>query len=307
MFNFNNKKDEYLFKKEYHNKFEGLLKKHYNIEAEFSEDFSWGYTSTSTYVKDNEGNEYVARMSRNIPEKKQTIEKDLQITCDLKKLNLSVQLRDYVKNNQNKYLTFIEKETDENGNILIENKIMMVHPFIHGLCPFDMNEEILKQAILLLHEIHKIDPQRINYPLDTLATNENFFLHGDVTPSNMLVSYNKLIAIVDFELACLGPVEYDLARTAVFSWFRFDDKYPFEKLLEIISTTYPSKVKTKLIWHYAIEHSESHLNNIKKHRKIHQNKGEYKKEVRFAEKKAKQLKEIRKNLKDDLVETPNLV
>ena len=178
------KKNEYLFKKEFHEKLEKILKQKYDIEAKYTENFSWGYTSTSTYIKDKDDNEYVARLSNNTPEKLAVTKKDIKVTEALKEKNLSVKLRDYLENVKGKFITSVDDVRDQAGNILLENKILMVHPYIQGTPPFDMSEDVLKQAVELLFEIHKINPGEIDFPLEKLTDDADkwLFLHGDMTP-----------------------------------------------------------------------------------------------------------------------------
>jgi len=283
-------KDKYLFRKEYHQRLEQIVEEKFGIDVVYSENFSWGYTSTSTYIKDINDNEFIARISDTTPEKEGVTKKDIEINS---KINLSVGTREYIQNKEGQKITYIKEEKDSQGNILIQNRMLTFYPYLHGMPPFDMTREIFEQAIKILHEVHQVDPQIFNCELSKIEgaqEGKEKFLHGDMTPSNMLVSYGKIEAIVDFEFACVGPVEYDIARCAVFSWFRMKKDQNLRDLLEFAQQTYPEKLGRQLLKKYAIDHTKSHLENIKRHEESYQNKKDYRKEKKFAQKMLRKAK-----------------
>ncbi|MBD3366503.1 phosphotransferase [candidate division WWE3 bacterium] len=313
LLNKKSKKDEYLFKKEYHQRLEQILKEKYSIETKFSENFSWGYTSTSTYIKDTKDQEFVARISANTPLKEAATFKDLAITQQIAD---KIATRTYIPNNKGNHLTYIDQERDSQGNTLIENAILTCYPYIHGTPPFKMTEDIITQAVDRLKMIHKLDPTPIQKALETYSLEEALtadlgkiaavvegvegadsaeinkvaFLHGDMTPSNILVSYEKIVAVVDFELAVVGPVEWDLARLAVFSWFRLPENYDFGTVLDLIEKTYKEDLKRDFLEAFSLEHAKSHAENIESHKDLHKSKRDYRAQLKFAKKKLKQLK-----------------
>jgi len=295
----NKRKDKYLFRKEYHQRLEQIVENQFGVDVAYSEDFSWGYTSTSTYIKDVNDTEFIARISSTASEKEIVTKKDIEINS---KINLSVGTRKYIPNKEGQKITYIKEEKDSVGNILMHDKMLTFYPYLHGMPPFDMTKEIFVQAIKILHEIHQVDPKIFNCELLEIKSAEDKkikFLHGDATPSNMLVSYDKIEAIVDFELACVGPVEYDIARCAVFSWFRMKKNQNFRYLVELAQESYPEKLDMGMLEKYAIDHGKSHLENTKCHKKLYENKNKYREDVRFAHKMLKRAKkELRSWNKD---------
>ncbi len=288
--NTKSKEDKYLFRKEYHKRLEQIVEKNFGIDVVYSENFSWGYTSTSTYIKDVNDNEFIARISDATLEKERVTKKDIEINS---KINLSVETRKYIPNKEGHKMTYIKEEKDSQGNILMQDRMLTFYPYLQGMPPFDMTKEIFEQAVKILHEIHQIDPKIFSCKLPRVEgaqKGEEKFLHGDMTPSNMLVSYDKIEAIVDFELACIGPAEYDIARGAVFSWFRMKTDQGLGNLLEFAQKIYPDELNQDLLKKYAIEHTKSHLENIKGNKGRYQNIKDYRKERRFTQKMLRRAK-----------------
>lgn len=292
LFGGKNKKNEYLFKKEYHERLEMLLKKHFGIEPTFSDNFSWGYTSRSFYVKTAEGKEYVAKVAEASTEKRTAVEKDIAITSAL---DLSVKTPTYLKTQEDGF--FIEvKEEKARGVTLMKERLITLAPFLHGMPPFEMTFDIFRQAISLLAEIHKTQPGNIKeylYKMEMPDEPENktpAFLHGDLTPSNMLVSYGKLAAVVDFELAAWGPVEYDLSRCALLCWFHMSEKVSIKKVLDTVEEHYPSKLRRKTLEKYLLGNAEKNLANLQANKSRHEDKKAYRKEVKFAKKRLRIVK-----------------
>lgn len=281
--------------KEFHQKLEKIIEENWGIIPQFSDPFSWGYSSTGIYIKDIYQEEYVAILAENTPEKKRALEKDILITSSLK---LSVDTPQQLRTKSGEYLLEIDKIEVTQGKS-VTKRIMHLRKFMPGILPFDMNMDILMQAIKILHEIHQVDPASIDFSLETIECENPKFLHGDLTPSNMLIAYGKVIAVLDFELALLGPAEYDLARLAVFSWFRMENT-PFSKVLEEVKKTYPENVSIELLKNFSILHCQMHLTNIKKHRKVYEDQQTYKADLTFTEKKLE-------TLKADLAQIPNLI
>jgi len=151
-----------------------------------------------------------------------------------------------------------------------------------------MNLDIVLQAVEILHEMHQIKPETINYPLEKFDCDAPKFLHGDLTPSNMLISYGKIMGVIDFELSILGPVEYDLARLAIFSWFRMGDT-PFLNVLQKVKEKYPEGTSLELLEKFSLLHCQMHLDNIKKHEKGYIDEKTYQEELIFTEGRLKVL------------------
>ncbi len=268
--------------KDFHKKLEEIIKNFYGIEVEYIEPFAWGYVSTGFYIKCKKGNEYVGLLSENTKEKQRLIKKNITIA---KNLSISVKTRDTLKNKDGEYLTFLDKVRYEDS-LFIEDKIWTLHHHLKGMLPFDMTRNIFKQEIQLLNEFHNQNYKEFPIKLEEMPTQNPRFLHGDLTPSNVLVSYGKINGVMDFDLSKLGPPEYDIARTTVFSWFRTKDE-KVAAMLEIAKEVYPEKLDDPLLKKYCVEHAKNHLANIEKHKEQHENKAELKKELEFAKKSLK--------------------
>lgn len=269
---------------EFHRKLEKMILENWGVDPKYSEPFSWGYSSTGFYIKDINGKEYVAIFADNTPAKRNALEKNLYIQ---ENLNLSVETPKYIPTKSGERLLEIDHMEIEAGKD-VENKVIVFYPFLSGIPPFDMDFKILEQAAKILYEIHQTDPDKFRDTLDEIETSEPKFLHGDLTPSNMLISYGEVVAVMDFEMSLIGPAEYDLARLAVFSWFRMK-RTRFSKVLKKTQEFYPEKTDMSLIKKFARIHCEMHLNNIKQHQKSYESEKEYEKDLKFAQKKLRKL------------------
>jgi tRNA A-37 threonylcarbamoyl transferase component Bud32 len=272
---------------EFHQELERIIKASWGIEPKYSEPFSWGYSSTAFYIKDTEEKEYVALLADNAPSKRADVEKNIGIVTHL---DLSLNTPRYMKNSEGNYLLDIENITIPSGDN-VKNKIMVFYEFLPGIPPFEMTLDILKQSVGALHEIHQHSYEKFENLLDRIESPKQRFLHGDPTPSNLLVSHGKLVSIVDFEMALLGPIEYDLARLAVFSWFR-SDKHGFREIADTVIREYPGAVDGEMTESFALVHADMHLSNVKSHGEIHESPEEFKKELLFAEERAKELRDL---------------
>jgi len=144
-----------------------------------------------------------------------------------------------------------------------------INKYINGVPPFEMNLNILKEAVYILKNIHStLAPGiKLSSPKGLSKYENKRFLHGDLTPSNMLVSNNRIIGILDFEHCFIGPIEWDLARCLVFSWFRMPEKTGFEEALNLIVKVYGSDlVNKKLLLKFSIRNAQTYLHNIVKHK-----------------------------------------
>lgn len=270
---------------QFHQKLENIIKENWGISPQFTNPFAWGYGSTGIYLKSKDQKEYVAMLCNDSVQKRKLVEKNILISSFL---NLSVKTPRYLKNKNGEYILKIKKiEVPEGKNV--ENKILILGNFLSGVLPFDMNSDILSQAIKVLEEIHQIDPTKIKHLLGKIDCEDPKFLHGDLTPSNMLVSYGKISGILDFELASLGPVEYDLARLGVFSWFRLKNT-GFGEIIKLIHETYSQRLSLEKLKNFSYLHCQMHLDNVKEHEKIYDNPLKFREELAFAEDKLKNLK-----------------
>jgi len=270
---------------QFHQKLEDIIRDNWGINPQFTNPFAWGYSSTGIYLKSKDQKEYVAMLCNNSKQKRKLIEKNILISCFL---NLSVKTPKYLKNKNKEYILNIKKiEVPEGKNV--ENKILILGEFLSGVLPFDMNLDILSQAIRVLEEIHQVDPTGIKHLLNKIDCENPKFLHGDLTPSNMLVSYGKISGVLDFELALLGPVEYDLARLGVFSWFRMKNTN-FGEIINLIYENYPQNLSMEKLKKFSRLHCQMHLDNVRKHKKIYDDPLKFQEELDFALDRFKSLK-----------------
>ena len=284
---------------EFHEKLEKIIEENWGITPQFTNPFSWGYSSTGIYVKDVNQKEYVGMLAENTPSKRAAMEKNFTIAS---KLNLSVRVPEQLKTKDGKFLLDIPRIEIKSGKD-VENKLLSLGNFLSGIPPFDMNEDITLQAVNILREIHQVNPNSLGIRLDTIECEKPKFLHGDLTPSNILVGYGKIIAVLDFELSLIGPVEYDLARLAVFSWFRIQDSsfiVLLEKVQEEYGTEGATETSMELMKEFALLHCQKHLNNVKQHKDVYETEKAYKADLLFTERQLE-------TLKADLAQIPNPV
>jgi len=268
-----NQNDRWWFGTKYHQKLEEVIKREYDLIPTFSNPISWGYTTNAFYIKTNEG-DFAARLSKNSPEKIRTIEKDIEISRALENV---LPVPKYIKNRNGDYLSIIQEEKDDYA-ILISNSIIRLHKFIEGVLPFDMTENILAQCVDLVKTLHIF-----SVPIRRGA--EDSLLHGDLTPSNFLVAYGKIVAVLDFEKTFVGPVEYDLSKMAVFFWFRMP-AHTFPEIMQLILNRYDSvTINVDTLYKFSVQHAQNHLANIANNKKRYSNQKEWEKEYSFVKEK----------------------
>lgn len=111
----------------------------------------------------------------------------------------------------------LSKNIDENidANIAIAIKLMtQCHQFnakLNKLAANTLAQTLIKQkhfSIKQQAELAQVAGQLIS-PLN--STKGLVCCHGDVNFSNILIDQNKRTWLVDYECACLAPIEYDLA------------------------------------------------------------------------------------------------
>lgn len=272
-----NEKEAYLANlAKYHKELEDFIYVEYDIKTTYSEAMSWGYNTTVFYIQSEKGN-FVAKLTHPTAEKLKKIEKEILLS---NKLRSKLPTSRYLPN--------------KNGNWTCEfkNMIFRVSEYIPGTPPFDMNYDILKQAVEFLKSIHLTKLSGISIPVFENG-NYNTFLHGDLTPSNILISFGKICGIIDFEEAMFGPVEYDLSRLAVFSWFRMKEK-KFDEILGFILERYGNDIHgtnldLKLLKKISLDHAKSHLDNTIMNKNHYENIKDWEHDCDFAQSMLKRL------------------
>ena len=241
----------------YHKKLEGLLTKQYNVKPEYLETLSWGYHTTAFYIKADNGKEYLLKMTDWSRDKEAGITKDVELST---RLGNVIPTPTYIKTNQGGYIC------------KFENKLLRLSNYISGVAPLDMNFNVLEQMALILRKIHETDrPQ-----------DKNVLLHGDLTPHNVLVSFDKVVAVMDFELSIMGPREWDLARTAVFSW-NYMQKTNFEEVAHFVLEKYGHKgISADLLYKYAVENAKGFLMAVEQYKSNYDRVGDWQRDRAFA-------------------------
>lgn len=262
--------------------FKRWLNIYFGLETELLEEkpSSWGYSTSCYYLKAKDG-DYAVSISRHSTKKLVLINKDIYISNFLKPV---VPTPTYL-------------QTKNKNNFIVKNEhIIKINKYINGVPPFEMNLNILKEAVYILKNIHStLAPGiKLSSPKGLSKYENKRFLHGDLTPSNMLVSNNRIIGILDFEHCFIGPIEWDLARCLVFSWFRMYEKVTFEETLNLVLEVYGSDlVNKKLLLEFSIKNAQTYLHNIVKHKEKYEDKEWFTMEYDFAKEMMKYIKTIK--------------
>lgn len=243
--------------KTYHKDLTDVVEKNYGVITQYLEVISWGYHTTALYLKATDNAEYLIKLTGWSEEKEKLILKDVKLSHDLKPV---IPTPVYIPNHSGRHIT------------RYQDKILRLSHYISGLAPLNMDYDILGQMIAVLKKIHGFN-----------------ILHGDLTPHNVLVSYGKLVAVMDFELSFEGPKEYDLARTSVFSWNYFKDE-GFENIGKFVLEKYADdRIDTDLFYSLCIENARKHLDAVTDHRGDYDNKQDWKRDYDFAKNQLEKL------------------
>ena len=253
--------------KEYHHKLENFVRESYLIDPKYLEVISWGYHTTAIYIKANDNKEYLLRLADWSEKKEKGILKDIELS---NKLRGVIPTPVYIKNHSGNYIC------------RFEDKILRLSHYISGLAPLDMDFNILEQMVTVLKKIHATTHA------DSLCN--GVLLHGDLTPHNVLVSFGKVVAIMDFELLFVGPREWDLARTAFFSW-NYMKNALFEQVAQFVLEKYDyDSINFNLFFKYAVENAQKHLDSVEKHRNDYDRQEDWEKDHDFATKQIASLR-----------------
>ena len=241
--------------KKYHKHLEKVILDEYALTVKYINVMAWGYTTTALYVETDHGN-YTARLSVFSDEKLEMIKKDIGISH---KLHNILPTAEHIRNKDGQYYT------------LFENKILRLSKHIEGATAFEMDMEQYIKVIEILKKIHKAG-----------------ILHGDLTPSNLLLSYGKIVGILDFEESFNGPVEYDLARTCVFFWYRMED-IPFREVFDVTLKEYDSPVDEPKFADFCEKHAQNHSEQVRLHKEVYDSEEFWKEDYEFSRKALKEI------------------
>ena len=276
-----NEKEAYLANlAKYHQELEDFIFSEYGIKTTYSETMSWGYNTTVFYIQSDRGN-FVAKLTHPTPEKLIKINKEIALS---NKLHNELPTSKYLLNKNGKWTC--NYKASRNPPKADKNIVFRISEYVAGTPPFDMNFDILEQAVGFLKKIHSIKISDVVIPTYE-DKNYDTFLHGDLTPSNILISFGKICGIVDFEEAMYGPIEYDLSRLAVFSWFRMKEN-KFSEILDFITQKYDvsangESVDQKLLKKISLDHAKSHLDNTIMNKEHYENIKDWEHDCDFAQ------------------------
>ncbi len=258
---------------EYEHHLEQFIQEKYSLKINFITVMNWGYTTTAYYLKTDKG-KYVCRISKADEQKRLGLIKDIQVSNILEN---DFCIPTYLASNKDVYLL-------DYVDILGQKLLLRVSDHVDGVNAFNISIENLGEMAQFLQKLHfGIDTKKQVKLKELFKTNEANFLHGDLTPTNCLVSYGKVVRVVDFEHSFFGPIEFDLARTAVFSWFHLNT-LNFEEIIENIKKAYTYRFSEKAFVEYSKQHLNTHLLNIKKHEKAYEKKADFDNDNDFAQK-----------------------
>lgn len=243
----------------------------YELNIVFSKLISWGYHTFTIYMETNTKQKVIARISNNDEEKVALLNRAIIVEQLVEHL---LPTPKYIVNIEGKFITNFDSQT------------LRLHHHIEGTSPFEMNMEVFEQMIDVLNKLHGFSDHakglgKLGLPI--MEATNHVLLHGDLTPSNIIVSFNKITGVVDFENTMLGPAEYDLAYMALFSWFRFG-KTDFTDLTNSIKKHYYNGIELDEYNDFAKQTLSRHLNNIIKHKEDYSNQEFWQNEKDYFEK-----------------------
>ncbi len=307
-----NSRDKYLANvRDFHKRLEELITDKYKLKVTHTNPMTWGYTTTAFFVETTSGN-FVAKLTNNASDSKlKNIQREIAISELVKN---AVPTSEYVRNTEGNFIT---------PAALPQNSLLRLTKYIKGVPPFDCNLDILGQVTQLIKTIHNIpynaerarpakqrqtatEDDNIDYkrawpsvfPSATTKTRGQALFplklnHGDLTPSNVLISHGKVVAITDFEEAVIALPEWDLSRMAVFFWFRTHDK-SFAGVLKFIVEKYDNKsLDLELILNLSIAHARKHLENIVSNKARYENTNQWSDEYNFASESLHHIERLR--------------
>lgn len=263
---------------EYETHLKDFIQQNYSLKITFLTLMNWGYTTTAYYMKTDKGN-FVCRISKFSKDKELGLTKDIQVSNILR---VSYNIPSYIQSNQGVYLL---KYVDLIG----QSQLLRISDYIEGVIGFNITTQNVQELAIFLHKLHHKLPNEQNIKLKELfKPNEGNFLHGDLTPTNCLISHGKVVRIVDFEHSLFGPIEYDLARTAVFCWFHLNSM-TFKDVTDILLKKYNTPIDLTTYKESAHTQLSQHYSSIVKHRHDYVNEADFKRDEAFAKKMLERL------------------
>lgn len=110
---------------------------------------------------------------------------------------------------EGKTLLTIITETEETIEAILD---MFVHLHLDILGHHSKNVLSYKQYLIAMLKNKKVTNQMLFNKVISLP-DDDYLLHGDFHPNNVLVMPDETLVVIDFMNVCYGPVLYDIART----------------------------------------------------------------------------------------------
>ena len=268
---------DYILKTQKYNKhLEDLVVGQYDFDIKFLNLINWGYNTTAFYLETSIGN-LILRLCDYSKEKLLSVQKDILISEVLERL---LPIPHFYKNKKGNHICLI---TDDQG----VKKILRISDHVEGVMPFNPDKNTIIQTVTFLKKLHTQIPQdklkllEESSLLEVKETQNRVLIHGDLTPSNILISHNKLVRVVDFENACLGAREIDLARASVFFWFRMSE-LKFEEVLCMFLENYNEDVNSNILYDLSHKFLSEHIENVKNNREIYDNEVAWQRDIEFS-------------------------
>ncbi len=268
---------DYILKTQKYNKhIEDLVTQEYDLQIKFLNLINWGYNTTAFYLETTAG-KLILRLSTYSDTKLHAIQKDILISELLSDL---LPIPHFIKSKKGNHICVI---TDEQG----VKKILRLSDHMEGVMPFNPTKDIIGQTAAFLKRLHtqmpaqKLALLKDSNMLEVKDSESSVLIHGDLTPSNILIAHNQLVRVVDFENACLGPKELDLARASVFFWFRMEN-LKFEEVLGMFLETYTAKVDSAMLYDFSRAFVVEHVTNVTNSKEMYDSDEAWTEDLKFS-------------------------
>lgn len=267
----------------------------YDIDLAESKTLQGGWINQKIFIKDRKGNEYVLKelSLKKFPQyyfntlcetvhiqdqlynekiKVPRIIKNKSGECITKIDNTYYFMQEFLKGNSKETSELTSKEIKDIGKNLglihIALKSKNIRHFNTELLKYKtidiLSEELNSRKAQIIHDTPQEYIEELNLHQEIiddlrktkfLEDKETQLIHGDFTPDNIIVSNNKLIGIIDFELVRINSTLQDIGRIVLSTCF-YNNKFNSKKLnsfikgySEIISIDINTIINSiKMVW-----------------------------------------------------------
>lgn len=257
-----------------------ILTSEYGIVPNILEKSAWGYNTVAYYAQEGT-DKFVVKVTNNVGQALSRCQKDVRMSALLSGV---LPTPVYLQNKRHDYI------------LAMPQAIVRVAKYIDGTAPFRMTLPIYLDMLIHLRKLHEFSLGSNSSLADDLrlavVEGGRVLLHGDLTPSNVIVFQDKVVGVLDFEDSLIGPIEYDLAKSAVFSWFRTEN-IAFREVFDFTLASYPADLDKEKLLSYCVAHSQNHLDQILAHKHLYKDKGFWRDDFEFSAKAAEEIKSLR--------------